>query len=210
MAMLHWSPAANVGHEDSRYSAAVVTAKGIDWLDLDAAIDPVRDKGVTGIAASSDHCFLAVPRANERLISLDSHLRPMDVFTCEKSRDIHSLAVHDGRLYFASTGCNQVLSVTWRFWAGDFNRRRCSNRRWSVASRSREAAGPEASCRSCAPEVNAHRASSVSSAIAPAFAGSRLSPTLNLPFGDSAERVRSHPSGSWKLVQRDVIKEPVR
>ena len=101
----------NVGHDDSRYSVAVVTAKGIDWLDLDAAIEPVRDKGVTGIAASSDHCFLAVPGVNERLISLDSRLRPVDVFTCEKGRDIHSLAVHDGRLYFAATGCNQVLSV---------------------------------------------------------------------------------------------------
>jgi uncharacterized protein (TIGR03032 family) len=101
----------NVGHEDSRYSVAVVTAKGIDWLDLDAAIDPARDKGVTGIAASSEHCFLAVPGANERLISLDSRLRLVDVFTCERGRDIHSLAVHDGRLYFAATGCNQVLSV---------------------------------------------------------------------------------------------------
>ena len=101
----------NVGHEDSRYSVAVVTAKGIDWLDLDGAIDPARDKGVTGIAASSEHCFLAVPGNHERLISLDSRLRPVDVFTCEQGRDIHSLAVHDGRLYFASTGCNQVLSV---------------------------------------------------------------------------------------------------
>jgi uncharacterized protein (TIGR03032 family) len=101
----------NVGRDDSRYSVAVVTAKGIGWLDLDAALDPRRDKGVTGIAAGDEHCFLAIPGDNERLISLDSRLRPMDVFICEAGRDIHSLAVHDGRLYFASTGRNQVLSV---------------------------------------------------------------------------------------------------
>lgn len=101
----------NVGHEDSRYSVAVITAKGINWLDLDACLDPTRDKGVTGIAASSEHCFLAVPGAHERLISLDSRLQPVDVFICEKGRDIHSLAVHDRRLYFASTGANQVLSI---------------------------------------------------------------------------------------------------
>jgi len=90
---------------------AVVTARGIDWLNLDDVLDPTRDKGVTGIAAGAEHCFLAIPGANERLISLDSRLRPVDVFICEKGRDIHSLAVHDGRLYYASTGCNQVLSV---------------------------------------------------------------------------------------------------
>jgi hypothetical protein len=54
---------------------------------------------------------LAVPGEHERLISLDSRLRPVDVFTCDQGRDLHSLAVHDGRLYFAATGRNQVLSV---------------------------------------------------------------------------------------------------
>lgn len=101
----------NVGLEDSRYSVAVVTANGIDWLDLDTAIDPARDKGVTGIAATSEHCFLAIPGDNERLVSLDSHLRPVDVFSCAQARDLHSLTAHEGRLYFAATGCNQVLSV---------------------------------------------------------------------------------------------------
>jgi hypothetical protein len=33
------------------------------------------------------------------------------VFTCHKARDLHSLALHDRRLYFVSTGSNQVLSV---------------------------------------------------------------------------------------------------
>jgi len=101
----------NVGHEDCRYSVAVVSAKGIDWLDLDDALIPERDRGVTGLAVGPEHCFLAIPGKRERLISLDSQLRPVDTYSFNHSRDIHSLAVHNDRLYFAATGSNQVLSV---------------------------------------------------------------------------------------------------
>jgi hypothetical protein len=102
----------NVGHGGSRYSVAVLTADGIDWLNLDAVIDPAQDKGITGIAATADHCFLAVPGEHERLISLDHRLRPVDVFSSAKARDLHSLCVRDGRLYYASSGSNEVLSVS--------------------------------------------------------------------------------------------------
>jgi uncharacterized protein (TIGR03032 family) len=101
----------NVGHGGSRYSVAVLTADGIDWLNLDSVIDPTQDKGITGIAASAEHCFLAVPGAHERLISLDRQLRPVDVFSSAKARDLHSVSVHDGRLYYASSGSNEVLSI---------------------------------------------------------------------------------------------------
>jgi hypothetical protein len=102
----------NVGHGGSRYSVAVLTADGIDWLNLDSVIDPTQDKGITGIAATAEHCFLAVPGAHERLISLDHRLRPVDVFSSAKARDLHSLSVHHGRLYYASSGSNEVLSVS--------------------------------------------------------------------------------------------------
>ncbi len=102
----------NVGHGGSRYSVAVLTAGGIDWLNLDAVIDPMHDKGITGIAATAEHCFLAVPGEHERLISLDHRLRPVDVFSSAKARDLHSLSVRSGRLYYASSGSNEVLSVS--------------------------------------------------------------------------------------------------
>jgi hypothetical protein len=102
----------NVGHGGSRYSVAVLTADGIDWLNLDSVIDPTQDKGITGIAATAEHCFLAVPGAHERLISLDHRLRPVDVFTSAKARDLHSVSVHAGRVYYASSGSNEVLSVS--------------------------------------------------------------------------------------------------
>jgi Domain of unknown function (DUF4915) len=101
----------NVGRGGSRYSVALITAEGIDWLDLDAALDPARDKGVTGIAITQEHCFLAVHGEHERLVSLDRRLQLADVFSCEVARDLHSLSVHGDRLYIASTGTNQVLSV---------------------------------------------------------------------------------------------------
>jgi hypothetical protein len=90
---------------------AVLTVEGIDWLNLDSVIDPNQDKGITGIAASAAHCFLAVPGAQERLISLDWRLRPVDVFRSTKARDLHSVSVSEGRLYYASSGSNEVLSV---------------------------------------------------------------------------------------------------
>ena len=94
----------NVGHCGSRYSVAVLTADGVDWLNLDSVIDPTQDKGITGITAIAEHCFLAVPGAHERLISLDHRLRPVDVFRSTKARDLHSVSVHAGRLYYASSG----------------------------------------------------------------------------------------------------------
>jgi hypothetical protein len=102
----------NVGHGGSRYSVAVLTSDGIDWLNLDSVLDPRQDKGVTGIASNAEHCFLAVPGAHERLISLDRRLRPVDVFSSSKARDLHSLSVHADRLYYASSGSNEVLSIS--------------------------------------------------------------------------------------------------
>lgn len=101
----------NVGYGGSRYSVAVLTADGIDWLNLDSVIDPAQDNGVTGIAVTAAHCFLAVQGGQERVISLDHRLRPVDVFRSAQARDLHSLSVHDGRVYYASTGSNEVLSV---------------------------------------------------------------------------------------------------
>lgn len=104
----------NLGQAASRYSVAVISAAGIEWLDLDEVLDPAIDKGVTGITLTEDHCFIAVQGDRPRLISLDRNLRARSVLPCVLGTDLHSLAYHRGELFYASTGCNQILSVSCR------------------------------------------------------------------------------------------------
>ncbi|MGB6449151.1 MAG: DUF4915 domain-containing protein [Steroidobacteraceae bacterium] len=101
----------NLGSFGSRYSLAALTTEGISWLNLDDAINPSTDIGVTGIAATEKDCFVAVQGKQPRILSLGRDLRVNGQFECKQAQDIHSLAERDGSLYIVSTARNQVVSI---------------------------------------------------------------------------------------------------
>lgn len=102
----------NLGGFGSRYSLAVITSEGISWLDLDDVIDPSSDIGIVGLAATERSCFLAMQGKAQRIVSLGSDLRPTGHFASRRGADLHSLAAHNGSIYAASTGRNQILKIS--------------------------------------------------------------------------------------------------
>jgi hypothetical protein len=104
----------NVGSFGSRYTLAALTTEGISWINLDDAISASTDIGITGIAATEKHCFIAMQGERPRILSLGPDLRVNGEFECQKAQDIHSLAERDGSLYIVSTARDQVLSIRCR------------------------------------------------------------------------------------------------
>lgn len=104
----------NLGRSGSRYSLAILTSAGVRWLDLDGAIDPAGDSGLTGLAAADKNCLVAVQGKRPRILRLGGDLTLDAEFACAGAPDLHSLAERDGVIYAASTGSNQIIAIDGR------------------------------------------------------------------------------------------------
>ena len=100
-----------MGSFGSRYSLALVTREGVSWLDLDDAVDPSADKGIAGLLATEQDCYLAMQGARPRIVHLDRHLKVAAQVELRRAVDLHSLAERDGVIYAASSGRNEILSI---------------------------------------------------------------------------------------------------
>jgi hypothetical protein len=105
----------DVGRFASRYSVAAVCDSFDDvcWLDLDNAIDPDTDLGVTGLAVGeAGYLYLAVQSLQKpRLLQLDQDMRLVGSVPLPGTQAPVALAVENTTVYLASRGGSTLHAI---------------------------------------------------------------------------------------------------